>query len=725
VKSKYEMQSTFVSIRYCATFPGVGTCAQTATATGYWTKYTYDPLNDLLSVTQNAQSGSQQTRTFAYDDMGRMTSETNPESATTTYTYGTDATCGTSKGDLVKKVDAVGNTTCFVYDALHRQTSVTYSGPYSGNTPNKYFVYDSATVNSVAMANAKTRMAEAYTCVSPCSTKITDLGFSYTVLGQAADVYESTPHSSGYYHVTASYWANGVLDQLKNLAGLPAITYGVDGEGRVTSASAASGQSPLSSTSYNTASEPTQINLGSSDSDSLTYDPNTNRETKYQFTVNSQSVVGQLTWNSIGTLETLAITDPFYGAGNQTCTYAHDDIARIASVNCGSPWSQTFGYDSFGNLTKSGSMSFAPTYSFVTNRMTQIGSSTPTYDANGNVTNDFLHTYTWDAAGRPVAIDTVTVTYDALGRMVEQDKSGVYTEIAYAPSGGKLALMTGQTLQKAFVSLTGGSMAVYTSSGLAYYRHSDWVGSSRFASTPTRAMYSDGAYGPFGEGYAQSGTTDLSFTGMNQDTVSNLYDFPAREYGTQGRWPSPGPSGSSSVSPNDPQTWNRYAYVTNSPMSYVDATGMARISPTLGYLLSIAGGLGFGSGPADGSGWAAGSGGSVGLPPDNCSVTTPTWSCDLGGGGSGNQTQASAGCDESSEGCQADGTSPLYICTLPDNCDDTQSASLANIGAVLSDTDVNIAEIGAIYAGGGRCGGLLFWVIGLRRNSSEHCDARQ
>jgi RHS repeat-associated protein len=114
-------------------------------------------------------------------------------------------------------------------------------------------------------------------------------------------------------------------------------------------------------------------------------------------------------------------------------------------------------------------------------------------------------------------------------------------------------------------------------------------------------MYSDGAYGPFGEAYAQTGTTDLSYTGMNQDTVSNLYDFPAREYGTQGRWPSPDPSGSSSASPTDPQTWNRYAYVTNSPLRYVDATGMARTSPTLGFLLTLSGALGFGSGPAFGA----------------------------------------------------------------------------------------------------------------------------
>ncbi len=44
-----------------------------------------------------------------------------------------------------------------------------------------------------------------------------------------------------------------------------------------------------------------------------------------------------------------------------------------------------------------------------------------------------LHTYAWDSTGRPVTIDSVSLTYDAFGRMVEQNRSGSYTEIAYGP----------------------------------------------------------------------------------------------------------------------------------------------------------------------------------------------------------------------------------------------------------------------------------------------------
>jgi RHS repeat-associated protein len=575
-QTEYDALGRLTSVCEITNATGSGSCAQTSPVAGYWTKYTYDVLNNLTGVTQNAQSsGNKQNRTYVYDDLSRLTSETNPESGTTSYTYDTDSTCGASKGDLVKKVDAVGNTTCYAYDVRHRLTSTTYSGPYALNTPNRYFVYDAATVNSVTMANANTHMAEAYTCVSPCSTKITDLGFSYTVLGQLTDVYESTPHSSGYYHVTSTYYPNGALNQLGNLVGLPTITYGVDGEGRVYSASAASGQNPLTSISYNTASLPTQVSLGSSDSDSYTFDPSSNRVTQYKFSVNGQSVIGAVTWNPIGTLESLGVTDPFYSGGNQTCSYTHDDMSRIAGANCGSSWTQTFSSDAFGNITKSGTISFQPTYSYLTNRMTQIGSSNPSYDANGNVTNDTAHTYSWDANGMPWTVDSVGLTYDALGRMVEQNRSGVYTEIVYSPVGSKLALMNGTTLHLAFVPLAGGSVAVYNSSGLAYYRHSDWLGSSRFASTPARAMYFDGAYAPFGENYAQTGTTDLSFTGMNQDTVTNLFDFPAREYNAiHGRWPSPDPSGLASAQLSNPQTLNRYAYVMGNPLSFTDPSGL-------------------------------------------------------------------------------------------------------------------------------------------------------
>ena len=159
--------------------------------------------------------------------------------------------------------------------------------------------------------------------------------------------------------------------------------------------------------------------------------------------------------------------------------------------------------------------------------------------------------------------------------MAEQNRSGAYTQFVYSPTGFEMQIMNGQSATKLLVPLPGGGEVVYNASGMFYY-HSDHLGSFRFGSSYTnRNMYFDLAYAPFGETYATSGSTDISFTGQRQDTVSGLYDFPAREYSIQGRWPSPDPAGLAAVDPTNPQSWNRYAYALNNPLLYVDPTGMS------------------------------------------------------------------------------------------------------------------------------------------------------
>ena len=132
--------------------------------------------------------------------LGRLLTETNPESETTVYSYETSSPCVAFSGALVKQLDGNGNSTCYSYGLLRRLTGKTYSGPNLVNQQgNSYYVYDAATVNGVVMANAKARLAEAYTASTPTGTKITDLGFSYTARGEPATLLESTPHSGGYY----------------------------------------------------------------------------------------------------------------------------------------------------------------------------------------------------------------------------------------------------------------------------------------------------------------------------------------------------------------------------------------------------------------------------------------------------------------------------------------------------------------------------------------------
>jgi RHS repeat-associated protein len=564
-----------------------GACAQKAPLTGYWTKYTYDALGSLTGVSENAQGSTIQTRSYTYDSLNRLTSETNPEwnSLATTYSYDTDATCGTSNGDLVKKLDPAGNVTCTTFDALHRPTGSTYpSGPNASVTAAKYFQYDNQYFGSTG-TNIKGRLVAAATCQSPTScagNSVTLEEFGYSARGELTNIWESTPHSAGMYHITSSYWPNGRLNTLQGVS-LPTLTYGLDGEGRPNTVSASSGINPVYATTYNTAGQATDVIFGATsgpgDPVDFGYDPNTGRMTQYKLTINGTATHGDPTWNANGTLGSLSITDPFNASDAQNCNYGYDDMARLASVDCGATkWQQNFTYDPFGNITKSvpsggTGQPFLPGYNESNNRYTDGA----TYDANGNLMNDGTdHVYTWDSDGHPLTLDSETLLYDALGREVEVFKSGAYTEFVFGPTG-KLALMNGQTQTKAFVPLPGGTQVKYAGNAISTYRLPDWLGSFRVGSNPNRTYSWGVAFAPFGEQYAISGGPALSFTGEEgtADTVSDEYDFLARKlHSVQGRWISPDPAGVGAADPTNPQSWNLYAYVRNNPLSAIDPFGL-------------------------------------------------------------------------------------------------------------------------------------------------------
>src|SRR5581483_4400615 len=292
-----------------SSLPGYGNCnpTQNTAAHGYLTTYAYDsPVTNAVTVTQN-KLGTSQQRIYYYDGVGRLIQEQNPETGSTYYYYdkassnpGNGGTYA-SAGDLIQKIDANGNGTGYVYDSIHRLLSAGQSynnSPNASATPDRCFIYDSATVNGVTTLNSKGQLAEAYTVMQGAgcgAAKITDEGFSYSPRGELTDVYESTPNSNGYYHTTADYFANGAL---KDLGGVPGHTnpssgigwtFTVDGEGRPLAVTDQTTPADLvTQTSYNSASQPTNVVLGDASAyggDSYSYDANTGRMTQYSFNV--------------------------------------------------------------------------------------------------------------------------------------------------------------------------------------------------------------------------------------------------------------------------------------------------------------------------------------------------------------------------------------------------------------------------------------------------------
>ena len=573
---------------------GSAACGQnTGSSSGVTTSYSYSQ-NDVgqtgVSLTRGAQ-----TRSKTYDSLGRVVGDTSPEGGNVTYVYDSATSCGATlsyPGHLMYTAFANGNTDCYQYDSLGRVVAITGVNS-SGATLCRRFYYDNSTgvfgaipSGVTAPTNPYGRMVEAETdnCTWPVttSTMITDEWFSYDADGNIADMWELTPHSGTYYHSHATFAGNGapLTVQLENPA-LYTETYGLDGEGRPSTLM--SGSLPIvSSTTYNAASQPTYIDLGTgTDQSDYVYDSNTNRMTNWIFQVGStESETGTLTWNANATLRELVIDDGFNSAGSQTCTFGtgtvmgYDDLGRLLSDNCGSAWSQTFSYDQYDNITKSGSISWNPGYNAANNQY----STGATYDSSGNLTWDTIHTYTWDQFNKLSSIDTTNcatggecVTYDAFGHIVESSYKGTYTEIWYTQVGKTAYMVNGNSIYYAYWPTPGsGTVEVNGNNATAYYMHKDWLGSSRISSVIVNpAVVSDQAYAPYSEVYDKVNTGAAvpaqMFTGDTQDIVSGIFDTPNRELNSsQGRWLSPDPAGVG---------WNRYAYATN-PNSEVDPSGL-------------------------------------------------------------------------------------------------------------------------------------------------------
>lgn len=113
-----------------------------------------------------------------------------------------------------------------------------------------------------------------------------------------------------------------------------------------------------------------------------------------------------------------------------------------------------------------------------------------------------------------------------------------------------------------------------------HFQHQDWLGTERLRTSYNGSVEGTFISLPFGDGY--------SFTGVNEDQShfatldKDYYAAPDsmtdhaqfRQYSeAQGRWMSPDPYDGSYDFAN-PQSFNRYSYVGNNPLSFTDPAGL-------------------------------------------------------------------------------------------------------------------------------------------------------
>jgi YD repeat-containing protein len=475
----------------------------------------YDPLDQPTSITvQAGTNGPAQVTTSAYDGHGRLQSEHNPRQdagTATVYSYYAD--------DAVKTItDARGAVATFGYNSRHLVESITYSGaPLTAAAPVTYD-YDAAG-NRVLMDDGPGQTTYGYDMLSRLTSETRDLGvgsFSFGYTYNLADQLETVTDSNFGTSFTSKYDAAGRVN-LVNGTGygaastpfLKAAVYRAWGAARV-------------------------VTYGNDRQMVAGYDK--------QLRVSRMTMAGVMdksfNYFSDGRI---AYSQDFTNSKRDR-SYQYDEVGRRTAAFSGfearpggvstegwGPYRQTYGYDTWGNMTSrtwrtwfttpTGSTvpqgnSYTATFNLQNRQTSSTTSSSASdwqYDAEGNLIHSVSGTsqywYGYDRAGR--LVDTVQPnnrttlqTYDGDGARVAYFENGTPTYyVRSAAVGGQVLVEVNSSGQKlrSYIYTAGKALATQEGTGSnVRWEHRDPTNVSiylTFAGSPTVAA---GEYDPLG-----------------------------------------------------------------------------------------------------------------------------------------------------------------------------------------------------------------------------------
>ena len=548
--------------------------------------------------------------TFLYDINGNLLNYTDAAGGTYRYEYD-------QNGNLTRAVNPLGQTVRATYNSLSELTSITDA---DNNTQYSY----SATGNLLGITY-------------PDGTQQL---FTYDPLGNMSETIEQDGDPVSYQYndqglVTQESFADGTYQ-----------TFGYDSHGNILTAQTYDAGGNLAGTTtmiYNAANELTNISYPGDLSLTFTYDSQGQRITSVDqsgYTINysydtlgrlseltdgSGDLIVQYTYNSLGQLQKKLngngtyTTYAYDAAGNLTSEinyaggttvnssfdYSYNVLNEMTSVTDASGNVTTYGYDATGQLTQvtlpgGGTLTYvynaagdrteviddgtAKTYSSNDdNEITQVGSTTYTYDANGNLASvtdaSGTTTYTYNNLNQLVSISgsdgTVTdFQYSPLGDLVGETVNGAQTNYLIDPtgSGNIVAAYSGSGSLVADYTYGLGLVSQTSSSGTGYYDF-DASGNTIGITGSSGTYVNQYSYLPFGETTTISASLPDPFQFAGQDGVveisDSLFYMRARYYDVSaGQFQSADPL---NLAGGDT---NLRRYVDNNPTNSVDPSGL-------------------------------------------------------------------------------------------------------------------------------------------------------
>lgn len=585
--------------------------------------YEYNVLDNLTKVTLTSQTNTQ-IREFSFDSLGRLTSASNPESGTATYTYD-------NNNNLKTKTDARNIRTEFDHDKLNRIVQRRYVpvGTPPANytqTPTVDFYYDGTGMPSgiPSPSFSLKRLTATKSSVGETITTRLDIIGRILAQSQIVDPQSASPHvfSMEYTYdlsgsvktakypsgkvISNQYDAAGKLSGTRNLNGDFYCGSGPNGVNRVKYTPFGSvealhlGNGKWEHSVYNSRLRPVEMGLGNTSTDSSIF----KLEYKYGVRVNNQNDLTQ----DNGNIERQIITVP--GVASFTQNYTYDNLNRLDSAKeikneANEIWRQGFIYDRFGNRSVDQDPGRTSTALLgnpvnINQSNNRISSSGFIYDTSGNLVQ------------MPDSGNTINFEYDGENKQsvykINQTQQAVYF---YDGDGRRVKKVVGTGAGAQITiyvyNIVGQLITEYSNqsvnTGNIGYTTPDHLGSTRIVSNKDGSVRSRHDYLPFGEEIVSTltsngretiptynlGNINQKFTGQERDTESGLDFFKSRFYSSDlGRFLSPDefPGGASAfftsaasakptfyADPTDPQTFNKYQYGYNNPLRFIDPDG--------------------------------------------------------------------------------------------------------------------------------------------------------
>lgn len=196
------------------------------------------------------------------------------------------------------------------------------------------------------------------------------------------------------------------------------------------------------------------------------------------------------------------------------------------------------------------------------------------YDANGSLVSGDGKFYRYNDANQLVMVceDAVCAkavaeySYDHTGQRVKKIENGVTTYYLGKHYGTQVT--QGQIKNTSYFFANGERVAKKDATGTNYY-HPDHLGGVSAVTDTSGQIVSSTSYLPFGE--VRQGGTENYYTGKENDKAAGLYNFEARYVSPELRHFTQADIAEPDF--DDPQDLNRYAYVGNNPLSFVDPDG--------------------------------------------------------------------------------------------------------------------------------------------------------